>query len=160
MKFDPLTWNEVPTNETFSIGKGVVRMRASAPVPFFVEIHGVEALADYGTNLEVEVSEAARAKVVAPKGVRVFLYTPLPTAVEARGEVFTNIDRMPSESGPMAEVTRALRALELERRGALRDIRQAAEQAGRAQMQLKAKHVLDAEPAEVPDESEKSEVAT
>lgn len=157
MKFDPLTWNEVPTNENFQIGKGVMRLRASAPVPVYVEIHGVEALADYGTNVEIEVSEAARAKVVAPKGVRVFVYTPLPTVVQAEGEVFTNIDRMPSESGPMAEVTRALRALEIERRAALRDIRQAAATAGIGQTRLKAAHVLDAEPEQVAAEPEESE---
>lgn len=157
MKFDPLTWNEVSANETIQIGKGVLRLRASAPVPVYIEIHGVEALADYGTNVEIEVSEAARAKVIAPKGVRVFVYTPLPTAVQAQGEVFTNIDRMPSESGPMAEVTRALRALEIERRAALRDIRQAAATAGIGQKRLKAAHVLDAEPEHVTDETEESE---
>ena len=160
MKFDPLTWNEVPTNETIQIGKGVVRLRASAPVPLYIEIQGVEALADYGTNLEVEVSEAARAKVVAPKGVRVFVHTPLPTAVQAQGEVFTNIDRMPSESGPMAEVTRALRALEMERRAALRDIRQAAATAGIGQKRLKAAHVLEPEPEQILDETKEGEVST
>ena len=158
MKFDPLTWNEVPTNETFNIGKGVVRLRASAPVPFYVEIHGVEALADYGTNVEIEVSEAARAKVIAPKGVRVFVYSPMPTATQAQGEVFTNIDRMPSESGPMAEVTRALRALEIERRSALRDIRQAAAQAGIGQKRQKAVQPAEpAEPEQVTDEPPQAE---
>lgn len=123
MKFDPVCWNEVNPNEKVQAAKGVLRVRASAPAPLYIEAEGCEALCGVGTAFDVELSEAVTFRLDAPKGVRVFVHRPLATTVHAAGEVYTNIDRMPDESGSLMEVTRARRQLELERRAMLREIR-------------------------------------
>lgn len=127
-KFDPFVWREVPAGAEFEAPKGVTRVRCSAPGPLFVSVAGVQALFGVGTEFEVELSEDGLAVVSAPKTVRVFVLEPERTAFRPEGEVFTNIDRLPSESGAVAEVTRALRQLELSRRAAIRDIRAAQEE--------------------------------
>lgn len=123
MKFDPFNWNEVKPNEKVFAGQGLLRVRCSAPSPLYIEAQGVEALCGVGTAFEVETSEAVSFRVDAPKGVRVFVHSPEVTSIVAAGEVFTNIDRMPDESGNLLEVRRALRQLEIERRAVLREIR-------------------------------------
>ncbi|VDC31836.1 hypothetical protein [Pseudogemmobacter humi] len=123
MKFDPFSWNEVKTNEKISIKKGWLRLRLSAPCPLYVEAEGCEALVGVETSFDVELSEAVSFCVAAPKGVRAFLHVPPGTVFEPQGEVYTNIDRMPDESGNVLEVRRAMRQLELERRAMLRSIR-------------------------------------
>lgn len=126
MKFDVFSWNEVPTNEATFFGKGHLRLRLSAPAPLFLEAQGVEALAGVSEVFDLDLEEEVSFRIQAPEGVRAFLHVPEPTSVEASGEVFTNIDRMPHESGMVAEVTRARRQLELERRAMLREIREEA----------------------------------
>lgn len=122
-KFDVFVWNEVKANEKIQVGKGNLRLRVSQPAPLYIEAEGVEALAGFAADFDLEVSEAVTFRLEAPKGVRVFLYNALPTSTVAEGEVFTNVDRMPHESGMMAEVTRARRMFELERRQALEELR-------------------------------------
>lgn len=129
MKFDVFSWDEVKTNEKVQTGKGVLRLRLSAPAALYFEAEGVEALAGYGADFEVEVSDPVTFRVEGPKTIRAFMFRPLPTAVEAVGEVYTNIDRMPGESGMVAEVTRARRQLEMERRSMLKEIREEAAKA-------------------------------
>lgn len=124
MKFDPYNWNEASPNEKVQSRKGILRVRTSAPAPLYISAEGVEALAGYGTAFDVETSEAVIWRVDAPKGVRVFYEAPPRTSVAASGEVYTNIDRMPDESGNLAEVLRARRLFEIEQRAMLRDLRQ------------------------------------
>lgn len=125
MKFDPFAWNEVQPNEKIKADAGILRVRCSVPAPLYVEAQGFEALASVAVDHEVEVSAPVTFHVAAAKGVRIFWQPPavLETVFAAEQEVFTNIDRMPYESGAMAEVTRARRQLEMERRAMLRDIR-------------------------------------
>lgn len=124
MKFDPKSWFEVKPNEPIQVEKGELRLRASAIVPLYAETQGFEALVGVQSAFEVEFSEAVTVRFEASKGVRAFVYRPLQTSLEPVGEVFTNIDRMPDESGALAEVTRARRMFEFERRSMLREIRQ------------------------------------
>ena len=121
MKFDPFAWQEVPANEEVTFGKGRLRLRLSARAPLYVAAQGVESLVGIDENHEVHVSEEVTFRVDGP--VRVFMFVPEPTSFEPVGEVFTNADRMPMESGSVAEVTRAMRLFELERRAALAEIR-------------------------------------
>lgn len=123
MKFDIFSWQEVKPNEEIQARKGVLRVRASAPVALYVQADGYEVLAGVGLTHEVDLSEAVIWRAEAPKGTRVFWQPPAVTSVRCEGEVYTNIDRMPHESGQVAEVTRALRMFELQRRQALREIR-------------------------------------
>lgn len=124
MKFDPFSWNEVKPNEKISVKKGWLRLRLSAPCPLYVEAEGFEALVGVETAFDVELSEAVKFRVEAPKGVRVFHHSPPGSIYEpVEDEVYTNIDRMPDESGSVMEVRRALRELELHKRATLREIR-------------------------------------
>lgn len=137
MKFDPYSWLEVQSNVEVQASKGRLQLRVSAPCPLYVTAQGVEALVGVSTEFTVEVAEEITFRLDAPEGVRVFVYDPVPTAVVADGEVFTNIDRMVSESGMLQEVTRARRQLEFERRAMLREIRETAET---VQAQLRAEN--------------------
>ncbi|SEH91223.1 hypothetical protein [Paracoccus alkenifer] len=123
MKLDPFAWSEVNLNEKIQAGKGILRVRCSAPAPLYVEAEGYEVLAEVGTSFEIDLSEAVTWRVDAPKGARIFWMPPPVTSHRPYGEVYTNIDRMPHESGQLAEVTRAMRMLELERRSVLKEIR-------------------------------------
>lgn len=133
MKFDPYAWQEVPTNEEIPFGKGRLRLRLSGRAPLYISAQGVEALAGIEEAFEVELSEEVTFRVEASKAVRAFMFVPEPTAFEPLGEVFTNVDRKPLESGAMAEVTRAMRLFELERRSALEEIRAETAKLERAQ---------------------------
>lgn len=127
-----------------------LHLRATQPFAVWgIDAEGELCLLAVGTEVSVEVSlrevrdedggevfvatQPAEFKVSGldgpngPTPVNVQVYDP-PASVtvsEAAGESFTNIDRMPDESGPLAEVTRALRMLELEKRAALEAIRAA-----------------------------------
>lgn len=124
MKFDPTSWNEVKPNENHEALKGWLRVRFSAPCPLYIETHGVEALVGVGTAFDVEVAEAFSWKVIASGDVRVFVFETPDTTHKCEGTVFTNIDRMPEESGSLLEVKKALRMFELQKRDMLREIRQ------------------------------------
>ena len=81
------------------------------------------------------------------------------TSFECEGETFTNIDRMPHESESVAEVTRARRMLELERRSFLSEVR--AENAAisaqlAAKRQAAAEETELVEPVELPSGEEVS----
>lgn len=124
MKFDPLAWEEVKTNEQVEVAKGRLRLQVSAPVAVYVEAEGVESLAGYAASFTFEFSEAVKVRIEAGKGVRAFRHNPLPAVTSvATDEVYTNADRMPYESGILAEVTRARRMLELERRQMMADMK-------------------------------------
>ncbi|MFD1881003.1 hypothetical protein [Paracoccus pacificus] len=125
MRFDPYSWHEVSVNEEYEAAKGRLRVRCSAQAPLYISAQGCEALAGVETSFDVEVSEAVTWRVDAPEGVRVFVHAPPGTVLPSIGEVFTNIDRLPEESGSMYEVQKALRALEMERRAYGRDMRAA-----------------------------------
>lgn len=152
MKFDPFVWAEVQSNEKTETGKGILRVRCSAPAPLYVEAEGYEVLAEVGTAFEIDLSEAVTWRVDAPKGARIFWMPSALTSYRPQGEVYTNIDRMPHESGQLAEVTRAMRMFELERRATLKEIRAEA-------VALRAAREASAHPADpvvepVPEESE------
>ncbi|WP_296222913.1 hypothetical protein [uncultured Sphingomonas sp.] len=123
MKYDPFSWDEVKPNEEVKFSQGRLRLQLSAPAALFITCQGVEGVASFGAFHDVEVSEEVTFRVEGAKGLRVFMRRSFGTSVEAEGEVYTNADRMPFESGVVAEVTRARRQLELERRAMLKEIR-------------------------------------
>lgn len=150
MKFDPLYWNEVANNGENQSPKGVLRVRCSQPSPLYVSSHGVEALAGHGTAFDLEVSEAVTWRLDGVEGTRVFAYAPPSTSMQASGEVFTNIDRMPDESGQLMEVRKALREFELQRRSALRQIREEAHALELARQQAQTPPPAATPPAATP----------
>lgn len=125
-KFDPLSWKEVKTNETLQAPKGRLLMRLSSPCPVYASTQGYQALIGFAAEIDATFSEPCEVEVAAPKGVRAFVYEPEGASFVALTETFTNIDRMPQESGTVAEVTRARRQLEIERRSMIADIRKEA----------------------------------
>lgn len=123
MKFDVFQWDEVKHGEERK-AKGVLRVRCSASAPLYIEAEGYEVLASVGTAHEIDLAQEVSWRVDAPKAVRVFVQQAAQTAFDlSEEEVFTNIDRMPDESGSMAEVLRARRQFELERRSLLNELR-------------------------------------
>ena len=122
MKFDPLAWDEVSPNEE-NVCKGTLRVRSSREGALYVQVEGVEALYGLGTSFEVEAPSQMIWRLEAPAEARVFVQRMFGTSFQCEGESFTNIDRMPHESESVAEVTRARRMLELERRSFLAEVR-------------------------------------
>lgn len=128
MRFDPNNWREVKPNEKVNVPQGVLRVCASDPGALYLETsEGVEALVGFGSAWDVETAEEMTFHVALPRGGRVFFFVPSASVVVQEGEVFTNIDRLPDESGSLAEVRRALRTLEMQRRDMLREMREVSE---------------------------------
>lgn len=153
MKFDLYSWNEVK-HASFEAPKGRVQILLSGPGALYAQAQGVEALVGYGAAFDFQTQEDLTLRVEAPKGVRVFRHAPHATAVEASGEVFTNIDRMPDESGSILEVSRATRMFELEKRRMLRELRAEIEE----ERQSLRRSRLDRQPEGEPEQT--NEVAT
>ncbi|AXH74964.1 MAG: hypothetical protein [Microviridae sp.] len=116
MKFNPFAWTEVNINEEVKAPQGELQLRVSAPSAIFITAEGHEVLAGFGTSLTVTCSEEMTFRVETAKGVRAFIYQPFVETFEPEGEVFSNADRMPHESGTMAEITKGLRMFKLEQR--------------------------------------------
>lgn len=125
MKFDPFAWDEVKPNVQIERPKGKLQLRLSAPGAVYITAEGYEALAGFGASFDLDLAEAFTFRIDAVKGTRAFMYSPAPSSFVAIGEVFTNPDRMPHESGSMAEVLRARRMLEIERRSMMAEMRSA-----------------------------------
>lgn len=125
MSFDPRNWKEVVVNEGFKIPAGRLQLRLTAPAPLLITTQGNTAIAGYEASYDLKISEASTGLISAPSKVRAFLYAPdFDTSFEpVDDEVYTNIDRMPSETGVIAEVLRATRQLELKKREMLAEMR-------------------------------------
>ncbi|AXH75565.1 MAG: hypothetical protein [Microviridae sp.] len=95
----------------------------SAPGNLYLTAFGFEVLAGFGQEIDVQTAEAVTARLEAPEGTRVFVEIPRSIFQQSEGEVYTNIDRLPSESGSMLEITKALRAFKLEQAEIRRDMR-------------------------------------
>jgi hypothetical protein len=147
MKFNPNDWSEVKANETFKVPACNVRLRCTGEASVFVTTEGVESLQGVGQTFNFTVSAPSEIKVNIVKPGRVFMRDVVRRAFEDKSEVFTNIDRLPNESGPLQEVTRALRVLKLEERAMIRRIR--AEREAAMQV-IDVDDKPDAEPAPAP----------
>lgn len=124
MKFNPFQWQEVQPLEVLDMESGQLHIRASSDkCAVYVECEGVEVLAGYGSEINVSIAQPFRAHVVAEDGVRAFVKSPVTEPVKTRGEVYTNIDRMPNESGNMLEVMREVRKFKLEQAAYMRQAR-------------------------------------
>lgn len=135
MKFNLFQWSEVKANEETQVESGWLRVRSSVVGALYLSAQGVETLVSRGSSWDVETGEAVTFRVETEGPGRVFYHVPRNAVHRPDGEVFTNIDRMPHESGSLLEVRRALRELELAKRDTLRQIR-AARQAASDAVQL------------------------
>lgn len=124
MKFSPFSWREVKAREEFQVSPGMLRVRCAPQGALYLDCQGVQSLVGFGSAFDVEIAEEMTAHVVGfEPGIRVFVYEAEPTAAPDSGEVFSNIDRLPNESGAVLEVRRALRDLELARRAGIDEMR-------------------------------------
>ena len=151
MKHDLFAWQEVKINAPHKVPKGHLFLRLSAASPVFIQAEGVQSLLGVQTEFSVEISEAAQITVAAKTGTRAFVRVAPATSYEHYGEVFTNIDRLPQESGMLADVTRARRQLELERRQMMAEIRAEAAKVRAAMAPAKAAKAAEAASAPVED---------
>lgn len=133
MKFTPHNWLETAPGVETPMESGVVRLNASVPCAFYITANGDEALASYGTSIDVTVGYrcTVRAEPTA-KNCRVFYYDTGPSFYLDDSEIFTNVDRTPLESGTMDAVRKALRLHALEQRGQRDKMRAATKTARRA----------------------------
>lgn len=113
MRFDPFKWTEVKPNVETESPKGVLHVMCSEFAKVYVTCQGVEALAGVGHDVRVQIADAFDFKVETEKTARVFVENPRNVSFEPVGEIFTNADRRPAESGAMLEVTRGLREMKL-----------------------------------------------
>lgn len=123
MRFNPFEWEEINVEETRAAPKGRLWLRCSQECAVYLTAQGYEVLGEVGREIDLTLSEDVTFRVEAPANARIFLYKPQVQFIEPTGEVFTNADRMPSESGAMMETRRALRMLQLEQQAVLRQMR-------------------------------------
>lgn len=124
MRFNPYDWEEINAQETRAAPKGRLWLRCSQECAVYVTAQGYEVLGEVGREIDLTLSEEVTFLVEAPASARIFLYKPQVQHIHPEGEVFTNADRMPSESGAMMETRRALRLLQLEQQAVLRQMRE------------------------------------
>lgn len=133
VNFNPDVWLEVSNEEEFEVPAGRLQVRVSAPSALYLVASGAPVLAGVDTSFDLRLAEHSRGVVIGQSGIRIFVLTdPDASALtiheDEDAEVFTNIDRMPSETGVMAEVLRATRQLELKKREMLAEMRELQEQ--------------------------------
>lgn len=116
MKIDLYKWREVKPNEKFQAPKGRLHIMCSKSANLYVEAFGIEVLAGFGQEIDISTTETVIATVEADSDARVFIESPRAIFHESEGEVFTNIDRTPTESGSLNEVRKAMRLFQLEQR--------------------------------------------
>jgi len=129
MKFNPLDWSEIKANAEIQVPSGLLQLRCTGSASLFVTSEGVETCYGHGTEFRLTLPEEATVKVNILTPGRVFKRDVKSRTVRDTSEKFTNIDRLPQESGTMLEVTRALRTLKLEERAMVRRIREERAQA-------------------------------
>ncbi|AYP28749.1 MAG: hypothetical protein [Microviridae sp.] len=127
MKLDVFKWEEMDLSRSYLLQTGVVHVRASCRVAVFVTQLGHRVLVGGGYEVKATVSGACSVEAIPIEKnalePAVFLFNPLRTANAIDGEIFTNAERKPLESGSVLAVTKALRQFQLERKNALQEIR-------------------------------------
>jgi len=144
MKFNPLEWSQVD-GKTFQAPPGLLQLRGASLFGVVVESHGVEAAYAFASEHRLTLPDAAKVTLIAVDGFAVYRKDRPSRVYRMTGEKFTNIDRLPQESGAVAEVTKAVRLMKLEERAMIRRIREeaAASKAAIAAARAKAKAVVE-----------------
>lgn len=111
MNLDPNNWRLIKNGKAHSFPAGTINMRMRPGAEIQITSGGVQftAYASLDGTFRQKVAEDALVEVESDG----YIYHPATTICERRDEVFTNLDRRPSESGSVYEVTKALRLLDL-----------------------------------------------
>lgn len=121
MKINPLEWKEL--DETSFVAQGLLLLQSADPFALAVETLGVEVSIGAATSHRIPLAEPAKVTLLGGT-MKVYRKEPPPRLVVSNEETFTNIDRLPQESGTMLEITKAVRLMKLEERAAIRRIRE------------------------------------
>ena len=124
MKFNPFKYSEVKANAEIESPQGLLHVMCSENCNVYVTCQGVEALAGYGREVRVQIADAFIFRVEAVKTARVFIEDPQKVFYTPKGEVFTNMDRKPQESGTMLAIKQGLRSLQLKEMSILNTMRE------------------------------------
>lgn len=119
MKLNPSEWSVA--REKFQ-AKGVVRLRGQTPFAVRLSVDASEVVLGEETQHTLYLDKVTQVVILSKQPV--YMKAQPSRVVHPTGEVFTNIDRLPNESGTVAEVTKALRMLKLEERAMIRRIRE------------------------------------
>lgn len=123
MKFDPFNWQEVTINDEYESPKGRLHIMCSQNASVYVQALGYEVLAGVGQKIDITTAQAVTYRIEAPEGTRAFVETREAHFVKSSGEIFTNFDKKPTESGAVQEINRALRRFKLEQQEIRRQMR-------------------------------------
>lgn len=147
-KFNPQHWKVLKNGQAFE-HQGRLLLRSKAQIAVTVtDAFGCEALAGIGYEVKSDFASPSLVMVETLTGEEdIFYYSPTREPIPSTGEIFTNVDRKPMESGALLEVKKALRELELKKRGMVAEVREAARQAAREAASVTA----PAAPVEVPE---------
>lgn len=123
MRFDPFTYEAVKPGSVIDGPQGGFRVVCHPSAAVFVQADGYEVLASYG-SCDLQITGAYSFRVVgaddAPASYRLLVRS----ASAPVGETFTNLDRMPNESGSVLAVTSALRKMKLEQNAFAKELRE------------------------------------
>lgn len=154
MQFDPFKWEELSSGKANEAPKGLLHIMSTEAISVLVTCQGHEALAGVGTEVKVQIAEDFTYTIFGPKTARCFVKKPPKVYHKPSGEVFTNADRLPTESGTVLEVKRALRQLQIQQSTYMRENKL-------AQMRKRAERKKDApsskqkeEKGDAPDKGE------
>nr|CRY97224.1 hypothetical protein [uncultured prokaryote] len=120
MKFDFSSWVEF--DGQIEITSGLVQVLCTGPASFFIGVEDSETLAGSGSSFRARVSFPVMLRVACLKGVRSFYFNPVRLISRPFGEVFTNLDQRPVESGTVAEIRKTLRLFEIKQAHLRREI--------------------------------------
>lgn len=149
MKFDIFKWSEEKPNEEIKATQARLQVRCSKESALYVTSQGVQVLVGVGYAFDVTAKGVETFLIDGPDDTRVFFENPLDENYYPSGEVFTNTDRLPMESGSVLEVSRAVRKMKLEQRAMLREMahqRQLLE-AARPEPEKKPDETVEPDPA-------------
>lgn len=125
MKLNPKLWYKTDGKEV-PLPAGKTALRCLRPSALVVEngVHSVPA--GFGTEFALDLPEGCTVSLIGEgKGSDLWLSAPPASSILDHGEVFTNMDRKPHESGALSETMAALRRLQLEERAMLQRMKRA-----------------------------------
>lgn len=149
MKFDVFKWTVVAVDTWLPAASGVVRVNCTDAVQCWLQHDGFAVLAGVGHSFDLEVSPQVEfcLRSILPD-TECFSWSPTPTYFDAPGEVFTNLDRKPSESGTLLEVKRALRLHGLEQLALRKEMKRERDELARERLKHAATFRPSAAPAD------------
>lgn len=115
MRFDITQWAEFDLGDSIPLESGMVHILATNDICVFASNDGVsEILIGKGSEIRKQLKNASFCRCEGPKGTRIFAFWPEIPRIQSTGDILTNVDRQPMESGSLLEVRKAHRRFALE----------------------------------------------